>query len=163
LGRPFDAVVHCLAGDGDDAGSLASLRHRGDGIVVAHDVHLAGLYRRAARAGALPGGLAEVIRRTYGDAVMPGVGAHDSLTDGEARRLGILLCRDAVARSRRFLVVAPADATLARLDAHPADRHKVEGVGGDPAAVADRVAAVVADLRSSPEADPGAPVARAGR
>ena len=59
------------------------------------------------------------------------------LPQREARRLGILLARDVLAHCRRLVVTRPSDATLADLDAAPADRAKVQLAGGDPAAVAE--------------------------
>ncbi|MDQ1514786.1 MAG: hypothetical protein QOE80_616, partial [Actinomycetota bacterium] len=140
---PYDAVVHSLADDEHHVGSLAALRRRRDGIVVAHDVYLSDLYAAAAGAGALPGGLGPAVHTAYGEAVLPGVGADNTLDPGEARRLGILLARDAVHHSRRFLVTSDTDADLARLDARPADREKIDVVASDPseaAAVLHRLA-----------------------
>jgi glycosyltransferase involved in cell wall biosynthesis len=117
LGGRFDAVVYVLADDADHTGALAALRRRRDGVVVARDVALAGLYEHAARSGGLADGLAGTIRSAYGEAVHPGVGAHDTLPAGEARRLGLLLVRDVLAHCRALVVTSPSDATLADLDA----------------------------------------------
>ncbi|MDQ1568820.1 MAG: hypothetical protein QOF96_3700, partial [Actinomycetota bacterium] len=133
----FDDVVYVVADDVDHTGCLAALRRRRDGVVVARDVALAGLYGDAARSGALADGLAGTIRSAYGDAVHPGVGAHDTLPAAEARRLGLLLARDVLAHCRRLVVTTPSDATLADLDAAPADRAKIQLAGTDPVTVAD--------------------------
>jgi glycosyltransferase involved in cell wall biosynthesis len=136
----FDAVVHLLADDEFHTGSLAALRRRsgsgGRSIVVAHDVRLAGLYGHAARSGGLPEGLEGLIRSVYGDGVAPGVGEGDVLSADEARRRGILLSRDALAHAGRFLVTSEVDAALARLEAAPADRAKIDMVDADPAGAA---------------------------
>jgi len=156
LHGPFDAVVHSLADDGHHRGSLAALRRRGDGIVVAHDARLAGLYADAARAGALPGGLGPAIRAAYGAAVLPGVG-DDGLEPGEARRLGVLLARDAIGHSRRFLVTSEPGAELAGLDAPPADRAKVGVIDADPSGAAAVLHAVITtsgDPAGDPARDP---------
>jgi hypothetical protein len=137
---PFDDFVYVLADDEHHTGCLAALRRRRDGIVVAHDPYLAGLYGHAQRTGALREGLGDVVRTNYGELVASGFDADRALPAPEARRLGILLCRDAVAHSRQFVATSPTAATLARLDARAADRPKIGFVaGGDGAALADRV------------------------
>ncbi len=152
-GGTFDAVVYSVAADDHHTGSLEALRRRRDGIVVAHDVHLAGLYEHAARSGALSGpareaaGLGGIIAAAYGDAVPPGLGESNRLGAADARRRGVLLSRDVLARSRRFLVTSEIDATLARLDAFPADRSKVEVVDGDPYRLADALVASITQRR----------------
>jgi hypothetical protein len=135
----FDDIVYVIADDTDSTGCLAALRRRRDGVVVARDVFLAGLYGHAARSGALPDGLAGTISGAYGDAVQPGAGAGESLPDGEARRLGLLLTRDILSRCVRLIVTRPSDATLADLDAFPADREKIGLAGPEPEAVAAAV------------------------
>ncbi|MGH8975573.1 MAG: glycosyltransferase family 4 protein, partial [Acidimicrobiia bacterium] len=136
----FDAVVYLLADDEFHTGSLAALRRRaGSGsrsIVVAHDVHLAGLYGHAARSGGLPEGLEGLIRSVYGEGVAPGVGEGDVLPADEARRRGVLLTRDALAHAGRFLVTSETDAVVARLEAAPADRAKIDRIDSDPAGAA---------------------------
>ncbi|MCA1842984.1 MAG: hypothetical protein LC792_07290, partial [Actinobacteria bacterium] len=132
---PFDAVVYCLADDEHHTGSLGLLRRRRDGIVVTRSAHLATLYSAAARAGALPEGLHCTIAEAYGDAVIPGAGAHGTIDAGEARRLGVLLIRDVVAHSRRVLVTDPTEAALARLDAGRDCRDRIDAVDDDPAAL----------------------------
>ncbi|MGH9283866.1 MAG: glycosyltransferase, partial [Acidimicrobiales bacterium] len=89
----FDAAVYLLADDEFHTGSLAALRRRSGSerrsIVVAHDVHLAGVYGHAARSGGLPEGLEMLIRSRYGNGargrsrpipgVVPGVGKGEVL------------------------------------------------------------------------------------
>jgi hypothetical protein len=133
----FDAVVYVVADDADHTGCLATLRRRRDGVVVAHRATLSELYGHAARSGALTGGLEETISAAYGDAVHPGVGAHDRLPLPEARRLGIVLVRDVLAHCHRLLLTGARDAALADLDAAPADRAKIQVAGPEPTAAAD--------------------------
>ena len=57
LEAPYDDVVYSLADDDHHTATLAALRRRKDGIVVAHDAYLSDLYVQAARTGDLPGGL----------------------------------------------------------------------------------------------------------
>ncbi len=144
----FDAVVVLLADDEFHTGSLAALRRRAGSdarsIVVAHDVRLAVVYGHAARSGGLPEGLEELIRTAYGEGVAPGVGADNVLSAEEARRRGILLTRDALAHSERFLLTSENAAAVARLEAHPADRAKIDVVDADPAGLADALYAELA-------------------
>jgi hypothetical protein len=144
----FDAVVYLLADDEFHTGSLAALRRRGGSgarsIVVAHDVRLATAYGYAARSGGLPEGLEDLIRSAYGEGVAPGVGADNVLSAEEARRRGILLTRDALAHSQRFLLTSENEATVARLEARPADRAKIDVVAADPAGLADALYAELA-------------------
>jgi hypothetical protein len=129
--------VYSLTDDEHHTGCLAALRRRRDGVVVAHSATLSRLYGHAARSGALAAGLAGTIRSAYGEAVQPGVGVHDTLPPPEARRRGILLARDVLAHCRRFLVMDPAVAALADLDAAPGDRAKVTLTSAEPDAVAE--------------------------
>jgi hypothetical protein len=135
---PFDDVVYVLADDAHHTGSLAVLRRRRGGIVVAHDAYLAGLYGHAHRTGALREGLGGVVRAAYGDLVASGFDADRPLPGPEARRLGILLCRDAAAHCR-VLLTSPTAAALARLDARAPDRPKIIAVPDDPPVLADQI------------------------
>jgi glycosyltransferase involved in cell wall biosynthesis len=143
LEAPYDEVVYSLADDDHHTATLADLRRRKDGIVVAHDAYLSDLYVKAARSGDLPGGLEDAVTAAYGDAVLPGVGRGNRLDAAEARRLGVLLARDAIGASQRFLGTSDDVAALARLDAHPADRPKVGRIPDDPSAAADAVRAAL--------------------
>jgi hypothetical protein len=148
LNGAFDAVIYVVADDADHTGCLAALRRRSDGVVVTRSATLAGLYDNAARSGGLPDGLARTIATTYGDAVNPGVGAHDTLPAGEASRLGLALVRDVLARCRRLVVTRPSDAALADLDALPADRAKIRLAGEDPATVVEALYEEILTRRS---------------
>ncbi|MEW6471867.1 MAG: glycosyltransferase family 1 protein [Actinomycetota bacterium] len=143
LGGPYDDVVYSLADDEHHASTLAALRRRRNGIVVAHDAYLSDLYVNAAGTGHLPGGLEAAVTAAYGDAVLPGTGRSNRLDAAEARRLGVLLARDAVHASRTFLGTSEQVAALARLDAQREDRHKVVCIPADPAGAADAVRAAV--------------------
>jgi len=143
LQEPFDIVIYCLADDEHHTGSLAALRRRGDGIVVSRSAHLAGLYASAARSGALDENLQQSIRRTYGDAILPAAGAHDTIDAAEARRLGVLMIRDVATHARRLLITDPTEFALARLDAGSGRRDRIEAVGDTPADVARAVRQLV--------------------
>jgi glycosyltransferase involved in cell wall biosynthesis len=144
----FDAVIYVVADDEHHTGCLAALRRRRDGVVVAHDVTLSDLYAHAARSGALAEGLEGTIGAAYGEAVQPGVGAHDTLPRPEAHRRGVLLARDVLAHCNRLVVTKPGDAALADLDAVPADRAKVQLAGGEPNAVAGALYGLVSTAGS---------------
>ncbi|HEY3238906.1 MAG TPA: glycosyltransferase family 1 protein [Acidimicrobiia bacterium] len=151
----FDAVVYSLADDEYHTGCLAALRGGGNrsrlpSIVVAHDVRLSELYGHAARSGALPEGLDGAISSAYGEAVPPGVGRRGVLSPAEARLRGVVLMRDVAAHAGRVLVRTEAGATLARLDANPADRGKVEMVAGDVPEVAEALYSVLTSGRTAP-------------
>jgi hypothetical protein len=140
LSGPFDAVVYVLADDEHHTGALATLRRRGLGggrnVVVALDERLSDLYGYAAREGGLPEGLEQLIGSAYGDGVERGLGERNLLSAAEANRRGILLTRDAVAHSGRYLLTSAVDAALAQFDAAPEDRPKIAVVTGDPAGLA---------------------------
>ena len=148
LEGPYDGVVYSLANDEDHTGTLAALRRSGDGIVVAHEAYLSDLYSEAARTGYLPGGLEQTVAAAYGDAVLAGVGRGNDLDTAEARRLGVLLARDAIGRSEAFLGTSDTVADLARLDARPSDREKVGRIPADAALAADALYAALIGERS---------------
>jgi hypothetical protein len=111
--------------------------------VVARDTHLSTLYNTAAATGALPEGLRGVIGGAYGGLVLSGVPAGRAVAPREARRLGINFTRDALARSRYFVVTSSQAAALARLDAAPADRGKIRLVPEDPPGAAGALYEIV--------------------
>ena len=150
LDGAFDAVIYSLADDEYHTGCLAALRRRSDGVVVAHDVELSGLYGEAARSGAIAEGLEGVVLSAYGKDVLRGAGSCAAMRQGEARRLGIFLARDVVAHCRRLLVTSPAAAALAELDASSADRPKIHLAGTDPREVAAAVSEAVHEMEIEP-------------
>jgi len=143
LERPYDDVVYSLAADEAHTATLAEMRRRRNGVVLAHDAYLSDLYAGAGRSGHLPGGLEDTITAAYGEAVLPGTGRGNRLDTAEARRLGILLARDAIGSSQAFLAPSGQVADLARLDARPPDRPKVGRLPEDAGPAADAVRAVL--------------------
>ncbi len=126
---PYDGVVYCLGNSEYHTGALAALLAR-PGVVLAHDVRLATLYRFAPwqhPAGA-PGGFAAALHAMYPGALPAGLGQPGGLDAAEAERWGVLMVRDAIAASTRFLTTSAFAARLARLDARPADRAKIQAV-----------------------------------
>jgi len=158
---PFDAVVYTLGNSEFHTAALAALQRR-PGIVYAHDVRLTDLYRFAPhqhpRALAARG--PDAFHRTLHDlypGLPAGLGAGGGLSAEEADRHGILLARGAIAASTQFVATSAYAATLARLDALPAHRHRVQAIplaigvhaidpGRRPAAGATGQAPVVASF-----------------
>lgn len=115
----YDEVVYVLGNSEFHTAALASLRRR-SGIVLAHEVRLSGLYRFAADSStAVPEGIAGTIRRIYGPLLPEGLAASGQVTATEAESYGLLMAREVVGLSERFLVTSQAAARLARVDAGP--------------------------------------------
>lgn len=115
----YDQAVYVLGNSEFHAGALASLRRR-SGIVLAHEVRLSGLYRFAANSrAAVPEGLAGTIRRIYGPLLPEGLARSGEVTASEAERYGLLMAREVIGLSQRFLVTSEAAARLARVEAGP--------------------------------------------
>lgn len=116
----FDEVVYVLGNSEFHAGALTLLRRR-PGTVLAHEVRLSGLYRFAADFDrAVPGGFEQTVRRVYGASLPVGIGSTGGLSAVEQERFGVLLAREVISLSTRFLVTSEAAARLARLEAGPA-------------------------------------------
>lgn len=125
---PYDDVVVSVGNSEFHTGALALLeRQPGRATVLAHDIRLTTLYRFAPwqHPEATPGGFAAALHRMYGGRLPASLGAGGELAADEAERWGVLMARDVVAASRRFLTTSAFAAELARLDARPADRSKI--------------------------------------
>ena len=125
----YDAVIVALGNSEFHAGALRLLRTGGlrsgglRPIVIAHDVRLTGLYWHSAARGAVPEGFAAALGAMY-----PGLG--DIVEDGRvppdvADRYGVVMAREAIGCSGRFLVTSEHAAAMARLDAAPGDAGRV--------------------------------------
>jgi glycosyltransferase involved in cell wall biosynthesis len=127
---PFDAVVYSLGNSEYHTGSLAALRRR-PGVVLAHDVRLTDLYGFGPHqhAGSVPGGFHAALQSMYAGRIPPDLGVSGWIGQAEADRWGILMAREVVALSERFLASSPLAAELAHLDAAPADRDKIAVLG----------------------------------
>jgi glycosyltransferase involved in cell wall biosynthesis len=124
----YDEIVVALGNSEFHTGGLALLAKRpGTATVVAHDVRLTTLYRFAPwqHPEAAPGGFAATLHRMYDGRLPADLGAAGELSPDDAERWGVLMARDAIAASRRFLTTSAFAAELARLDARPADRSKI--------------------------------------
>jgi glycosyltransferase involved in cell wall biosynthesis len=122
----YDAVIVTVCNDRSAASALRLLRRRPavPPIVIARDVQLAALYESAARTGAVPEGFIAAALAMY-----PWLSA-DQLSEGAspraaAERLGLLMAREVIALSGRFLVGTRRDADLALTDAAPEHAERI--------------------------------------
>ncbi|MBW3555891.1 MAG: glycosyltransferase [Actinobacteria bacterium] len=127
LGGPYDSVVYSIGNSEFHTGALAMLARR-PGVVLAHDVRLTNLYRFAAwqHPEAAPGGFHATLQRMYGGRVPPELGGPGWIDNQEAERWGVLMARDVIGHSHRFLATSTFAAELARLDARAGDRDRIE-------------------------------------
>ena len=123
----YDRVIVCLGNSEFHAEALAFLRGR-RAVVHAHDVRLSGLYAWSAdkRLDLRPPSFARALRSMYGSRLPRGLGAKGFVGIEEADRYGIVMAREAIALSERFLVHSEHAAGAARLDSEPGDEWKVE-------------------------------------
>ena len=123
----YDRLLICLGNSEHHVASLALLRRRG-GVVLAHDVRLTGLY------GSIPQQrpeldrrpFAQVLTEMYSGGLPKAILQVGALDPSDAHAHGIFMAREAIAAADRFVVNSHYAAHLARSDAAPADRHKVE-------------------------------------
>jgi len=127
---PFDSTIYCIGNSEYHTGAL-DLALRRPGIVLAHDVRLTNLYRFAQwqHPDATPGGFHATLQRMYAGGLPSNIGSSGGLDQDEAERWGVLMARDLIGASLRFLTTSDFAATLARLDALPADRDRVASAG----------------------------------
>jgi glycosyltransferase involved in cell wall biosynthesis len=117
-GTPFDAVVHCWGNSWHHAPMLPAIR-TWPGIVLAHDVAVAGLYDRAAdRAPDLVdhADLAQLLTRQYGDTLPDALRHRPDLTYRDADALGLPMAGEVIDAAEHYLVHSRAAAELARRD-----------------------------------------------
>ncbi|HEX2851342.1 MAG TPA: glycosyltransferase [Acidimicrobiales bacterium] len=125
----YDDVVYSIGNSEYHTGALAMLRDR-PGVVLAHDVRLTNLYRFAPwqHPDGASDGFHAALQLMYPGALPPDLGATGSLDTVDADRWGVLMARDVIAESTRFLTTSSFAARLARLDARPTDRDKITWV-----------------------------------
>ncbi|MDQ2984763.1 MAG: glycosyltransferase [Actinomycetota bacterium] len=126
----YDAVVYALGNSEFHAAELALLRER-PGVVLAHDIRLTGLYSWTAanRPEIEPRGFHAALQSMYGARVPAWVGSPGAVHYDDADRYGILMAREAIGLSERFLVNSDFAAQLARIDAPDGHEDKVEVLG----------------------------------
>ncbi|MBW3614996.1 MAG: glycosyltransferase [Actinobacteria bacterium] len=127
LARPYDGVVYSIGNSEFHTGALAMLSRR-PGVVLAHDVRLTNLYRFAAwqHPEAAPGGFHATLQRMYAGRVPEHLGGQGWIDNHEAERWGVLMAREVIGHSRRFLATSAFAAELARLDARAGDRGRID-------------------------------------
>jgi hypothetical protein len=121
----YDAIVVTVGNDDSALGALRFLRRRlaVRPIVIARDVRLTGLYESAARAGVVPEGFVAAALAMY-----PWLSAQelaDPSPHAAAEWLGLLMAREVIALSGRYLVASRLDADLALTDAAPEHARRI--------------------------------------
>lgn len=113
----FDHVVYALGNSHHHLGALQLLRRRA-GVVLAHDVRLANLYRHLHGDPAmLPGGFEAALQAMYEGEIPPGLGRDGEIDGVEIERFGLLMAREVIERASSYLVNSAFAAALARVDA----------------------------------------------
>jgi glycosyltransferase involved in cell wall biosynthesis len=122
----YDTVIYNLGNSEFHAGALRQLR-KVRGVVIAHEVRLTDLYALSAdRPGAVPDGFATTVERLYPGVLPAELRGAPRLAPEQAERLGILMTREVVELSERFLVTNEFAAGLARVDAGPSLEDRVD-------------------------------------
>jgi glycosyltransferase involved in cell wall biosynthesis len=124
----YDEVVVAIGNSEFHTGALAWVAtHPGRANVVAHDVRLTTLHRFAPwqHPDGAPGGFHATLQRMYEGRLPPALGERGELSADEAERWGVLMARDVIADSRRFLTTSAFAAELARLDARAEHRDRI--------------------------------------
>jgi glycosyltransferase involved in cell wall biosynthesis len=122
----LDAVVHCWGNNAFHAASLPVMREW-PGLVVAHDVAVAGLYQWCSieRSDLVPRGFREALHDMYGEALNPALAALEHPTYADVDALDVCMARDVIGWSERFLVHSEEAAAMARADARAEHVHQV--------------------------------------
>lgn len=151
LGGRYDHIIYTIGNSHHHLGALDLLRRR-PGVVLCHDVRLGNLY--IAEHGDLPQSyrsLPRAVRRLYGPTIPEDVGRGTVFTPEQQRRFGLLLAREVIELSERYLVSSSAARELALSDV--AGRFE-ERVAILPFALE---APAVPDPPDAPDAGAGAP------
>jgi glycosyltransferase involved in cell wall biosynthesis len=94
-------------------------------VVLAHEVRFTDLYRHGEARDAVPEGYAAAARAMY-PGLPDGWLAQGWIDSPVAQRNGVLMAREVIGLSRRFLVTSDYAAHLARIDAHPGDTGRID-------------------------------------
>jgi glycosyltransferase involved in cell wall biosynthesis len=123
----YDQVLICLGNSEHHIAALDLLRRRG-GTVLAHDVRLTGMYGFASlhRPELEPRSIQQILRETYEGSVPVEIGHSGSIGLEEAHTHHIYMAREAITAADAFVVHSHYAAHLARHDAAPEHRHKVQ-------------------------------------
>jgi glycosyltransferase involved in cell wall biosynthesis len=112
----FDAVVHCW-GNSELHASMLPLMRAWPGIVLAHDVAVAGLYDWCSRHRpdlVDDASFTQLLRRVYGDRLPTGLRGTGDLSYVDADACGLTMAGEAIDRAERYLTHSHAAADLAR-------------------------------------------------
>jgi glycosyltransferase involved in cell wall biosynthesis len=122
----YDDVVCAIGNSRDHIGALSLLRRR-EAVVLSHDVGLTDLYAVVAdeRPDLEPHRFGQIVARLYDDRYPSDLRRRRSLPPQTVARYGILMAREIVRQSRKFLVHSEFAARLARLDADSEDEAKI--------------------------------------
>jgi len=125
----YAAIVCSIGNSAHHIGSLALLRRR-RAVVLAHDLRLTDLYAAVAhrRPDLEPTSYRGAFERMYDRRYPAGRSGVDSLAAADLDRYGILMAREVIARSEKFLVHSEFAARLARLEASRRDHDRIEVV-----------------------------------
>jgi glycosyltransferase involved in cell wall biosynthesis len=125
----YDEVLACIGNSDHHAETLALLRKR-PSSVLAHDVRLTGLYSWVSRRrpDLEHRTFRELLHELHPRPLPSDLGQRGWLEYPEYEKYGVLLVREMIARSTRFLVHSEYAAGLARLDARASDAGKVSVV-----------------------------------
>jgi glycosyltransferase involved in cell wall biosynthesis len=116
LAGRYDHVIYVIGNSHHHLGALGALRRR-RGVVLCHDVRLSNLY--IAEHGDLPSrlrSLPNAVRSMYGPEIPGDVGLGTVFTPEQQRRFGLLLAREVIESSERYLVSSAAARELALSD-----------------------------------------------
>ncbi len=122
----YDHVLYALGNSHFHLGALGALRRR-RGVVISHDVRLSNLYVH--EHGDLPHSLrtlSTAVRQIYGPEMPAGLGDRTWFPPEQLRRYGLLLAREVIERSERYLVSSPAARELALSDVPGAYEERVD-------------------------------------
>ncbi len=120
----YDAVIACLDDTAFHTEALGLLLRGRRAAVIAHSVRLSELYHRADLLGDLPEGFTAVLHRMY-PGLPPELGADGTVPPTVAEQSGILMSRDIIGQSDRFLVAFEYAADIARCEARAEDLERI--------------------------------------
>jgi glycosyltransferase involved in cell wall biosynthesis len=126
LAGRYDHVIYTIGNSHHHLGALAWIRRR-PGIVIAHDVRLANLYRHEhGDPSMIRGGFEHALHQMYPDSLPSEIGRDGEIAIADLDRYGIFMAREVISLAELFLVSSRAAASLASLDAGPGHQRTIE-------------------------------------
>jgi glycosyltransferase involved in cell wall biosynthesis len=122
----YDRLLLALGNSDNHISALELVRQRA-GVVIAHEVRLTNLYYFAAErhSCAVPDGFRAALERLHGDDLPPDLGRTGRLYPAQEESYSILMAREVIECSERFLVTSRAARALAIFDAGSAAADKI--------------------------------------